>query len=161
MKKKVFIISFIVLIIDEISKLIIEAILPLNNSIKIINNFFNLTYVHNEGAAWSILNGQRFILIIISLLALIFLYKYLHDFKENKRNTLAFGLLFGGIIGNLFDRLIFGYVRDFLDFKIFGYNYPIFNISDICIFLGTILLLIATFKGEDYGSSSKRISSHR
>ena len=143
------------------SKLFCDLLLNLNEPVKIINNFFNITYVHNEGAAWSILSGQRFILILISLIAIIFLYKYLNDFKENKRNIIAFGLLFGGIFGNLYDRLFLGYVRDFLDFNIFGYNYPIFNISDICIFIGTILIIIACIKGEDYGSSRKNKYSHR
>ena len=85
--------------------------------------------MQNEGAAWSIFSGQRIILILIGLISLYFINKYIKDFKENKRNILAFGLLIGGIVGNLLDRMFLGYVRDFLDFKIFGYDYPIFNLA--------------------------------
>ena len=161
MKKKILIVSFIVLILDQISKLIIGLNLTLNKSIVVINNFFNLTYVYNDGAAWSIMGGKRFILIIIGFISLYIIYTFIKDFKDNKRNILAFGLLIGGILGNLFDRIFLGYVRDFLDFKIFGYNYPIFNIGDIGIFIGVILLIVALIKGEDNGSKSSKKFKNR
>ena len=59
-------------------------------------------------------------------------------FKENKRNIIAFSLIFGGLLGNLIDRIIYGYVVDYLRFIIFGYNFPIFNLADICFSLGDI-----------------------
>ena len=156
MKKKILYLSIIVLILDQLSKILCDMFLELNKPVSIINSFFSINYVQNEGAAWSIFSGQRIVLILIGLFALYFINKFIKDFKENKRNILAFGLLIGGILGNLLDRMFLGYVRDFLDFKIFGYNYPVFNISDIGIFLGVLLLIIASFKGEDYGSSSRR-----
>ena len=79
----------------------------------------------------------------------IIIYRFMYVFNKNKRNSVAFGLLFGGISGNLIDRTLLGYVRDFLDFKIFNYNYPIFNIADCAVVIGVILLIIAIFKGED------------
>lgn len=130
--------------------------MELNQSIKIINNFFNITYVHNEGAAFSILTGQRYVLIFIGVISLYMFFKYLDTFKENKRNIITFSLLIGGVIGNLFDRVVYGHVIDFLDFKIFGYNYPIFNVADIFIFFAVIFLIVAIIKGEDYGSSSRK-----
>lgn len=126
-----------------------------NQSITIIKDFFYITFVNNEGAAFSMLTGQRYILIFISLFALFLFYKYIDTFKKNKRNTLAFSLLIGGLLGNLFDRVVFGYVKDFLDFRIFKYNFPVFNLADIFIFLGVVLLIFAIIKGEDYGNSSK------
>lgn len=150
------IISFVFFLLDFISKTIISKLLNVNESINIISNFFNITYAHNEGAAFSMLSGQKYILIIISIFALILFYKYIDSFKNNKKNILAFSLLLGGLIGNLYDRLIYGYVKDFLDFRIFGYNYPVFNLADTFIFCGTVLLIIAIFKGEDYGSSSNK-----
>lgn len=161
MKKKIYIISFIVLIFDQISKIICDAFLKLNDPIVIIKDFFNITYVQNDGAAWSILKNQRILLILIGIVALYFIYKFIVDFKENKRNTLAFGLLIGGILGNLLDRIFLGYVRDFLDFEFFGYNYPIFNLGDICICIGVILLLIASIKGEDYGEVRRKKFKNR
>lgn len=133
----IFIIVLVVLI-DQISKLIVGNILGLNESVKIIDNFFYITNVNNYGAAFNIFNGNTIFLILIALIMLYMLYKY---FKDNNINILV-----GGIIGNLIDRIIYGYVRDFLDFRIFGYNYPIFNISDICICIGIFILIIKELK---------------
>lgn len=156
MYKKITLISIIVFILDQISKYFIQNLIPLNESIKVIKNFFYLTYVHNEGAAWSLFFKQRLFLIIISIFALYVIIKYLKNFTNNKRNTIAFGLLIGGILGNFFDRVIFGYVKDFLDFRLFKYNYPIFNISDIAIFCGVVLIIYAIIKGEDHEDISRR-----
>lgn len=155
MNKKIAIISIIVFILDQATKYIIESLINLNQSIKVIKNFFYLTYVHNEGAAWSLFLKQRIFLIVISILALYVIIKYLKNFTQNKRNMVAFGLLIGGILGNFFDRLVFGYVKDFLDFRLFNYNYPIFNISDIAIFFGVILVIYAIIKGEDHEDINK------
>ena len=157
MKRKISLFTLIFLSIDIISKLIIDNFFNLNETKVIINNFFSLTKVYNTGASWNILAGYRLILILITLIILALLIIYQNKFKENKRNILAFSLLYGGIIGNLLDRLIQGYVIDFFDFNIFGYDYPVFNIADICIVFGIILLIIAIVKKEDEnGSSSKK-----
>ena len=155
MKKKIYIISFIVLIFDQVSKIICDLYLPLNKENIIIDNFFSIMYVQNEGAAWSILTGKRILLILIGVASLYLLNSFVSDFKKSKINNIAFGLLIGGILGNLLDRIFLGYVRDFQYFKIFGYSYPIFNISDIGIFIGVILLIFACIKESVYGSSSR------
>ena len=154
MKKKVTIISIIVLIIDQLSKVLINNNIELNKSITIINNFFNLTYVHNEGAAFSILNGKRLLFIIIAFIAIYFLYSFINDFKNNRRNILAFSLIIGGIIGNLLDRIIYNGVIDYLDFKIFTYDAPIFNLADTFIFFGVVLILFEGLKGDKNGNRS-------
>lgn len=157
MKRRISLFTLIFLSIDIISKLIIDNFFNLDETKVIINNFFSLTKVYNTGASWNILAGHRLILIMITLIILVLLFLYLNKFKENKRNILAFSLLYGGIIGNLLDRLIYGYVIDFFDFNIFGYDYPVFNIADICIVFGIILLVIAILKKEDEnGTSSKK-----
>ena len=148
MKKKILSGSFIVAIIDLISKLIVSSYLTNGQSLNIIDNFFRITYVYNDGAAWSILRGGRVLFILLGILGIYLLLKYQKDYKENKRNILAFSMLIGGILGNLFDRLIFGYVRDFLDFKIFNYDYPIFNLADSFIVIGIILLIFIEFRKE-------------
>lgn len=155
MNKKILIITIIVFILDQLSKGIISVYLNLNQSINILGDFFSLTYVNNTGAAWSIFSKHTYMITLIGMASVLLIIKYMNSFKKNNRNELAFGLLLGGIAGNLLDRLFFGYVRDFFDFKIFSYNYPIFNISDIAIVIGVMLLIVAILKGEDYGSKSR------
>jgi len=149
MNKNVSILGVVLIIVDQILKLVISGLIPLGESIEVIKNFFYITYVNNYGGAWSILNNQVVYLVIITIIVLFMLIKYMSKFKVNIRNEIAFGLLFGGIFGNLIDRVCFGFVKDFLDFKIFGYNFPVFNFADIAIFFGVILLGIAIIKGED------------
>lgn len=158
MNKKIFAVAIITLLIDQISKGVVEIYCELGKKITIIKDFFNITYYQNSGAAWSLFDNKRILIIIISLIAMIIIYRFMYVFKKNKRNNIAFGLLFGGIVGNLVDRVLFGYVRDFLDFYIIKYDYPVFNVADIAIVIGIILLIVAVLKGEDVvdANSSKR-----
>lgn len=149
MKKRILILAIIFFVIDILLKLLIDFNMPLDKSIILIPHFFNLTKVYNYGASWSFLSGYNILLIIITIIMLIILYNYQKRFKENIRNIIAFSLLYGGIWGNLLNRLVYGYVIDFLDFKIFGYDFPIFNFADIWIVLGILLLFIAILKKED------------
>ena len=149
--KKVYIFALISLIIDQIVKILVSNYLILGQTIKIINNFFYLTYVQNKGAAFSILIGYRYILIIITFIFLYYLYKCIKKQKNlNKLEIISYGLLLGGIKGNLIDRIIYGYVIDYFDFMIFNYNFPIFNLADSFIVIGCIILVINSYlKGED------------
>ena len=118
-------------------------------SIVIIKNFFNLTYVENTGAAFSILENNTIFLILITFVTLFLIYKFLLKNKEfNKLEIITYSLLIGGIIGNLIDRIVYGYVIDYLEFIILNRHMPIFNFADICIVIGTILFLILTIKEE-------------
>lgn len=156
MQKKIIIYSIIFFILDLISKVIVNDFLGLTESITVINNFFYLTNVHNLGAAWSLFSGQRILLIVIGMAALFFIFRWINDFKNNNKNIWAFSLLISGLLGNLFDRIIYGYVRDFLDFRFGSYNYPVFNLADTFIFCGVIVLILAIIKGEENGSKSNR-----
>ncbi len=100
------------------------------------------------------LSGHLIVIIITSIIVLVFLYFYQKHFKENNRNMIGFSMLYAGIIGNLFDRVVHGYVIDFLDFKIFSYDYPVFNLADIFISVGAILIIIAILKKEDVNEIS-------
>ena len=143
--------------IDILSKIVIDNFLSLNESIIIINNFFRITKAYNYGASWSILSGYQLILILVSIIALILLVIYSKIFTFNNRNNIAFSMLYAGILGNLLNRIFLGYVIDFFDFKIFNYDYPIFNMADIFIVISTFLIIIAILKKEDEnGISSKR-----
>ena len=143
-------ISLILFLIDQISKLLVVKLIDINNPIEIIKNFFYLTYTHNTGAAFSILTGQRIFLIVIAIIILIILFNYLRKNKiERKVDKIAFSLIIGGSLGNLLDRIVRGYVIDFIDVKIFGYNFPVFNLADTFIVIGVILLLITLTRKEE------------
>lgn len=145
--KKILGLSSIFLIIDILFKLVVKNILVVNESIKVINNFFYITYVKNTGAAWSILSGKQLFLIIFSIIIILILIIYLIKKKEyNKFEIIGYSLLLAGAIGNLIDRVVYGYVIDYLNFYIFNYNFPIFNIADCCIVIGIMLLFIDTWR---------------
>lgn len=147
--KKILWLSLMVVIIDQLIKIIISKTIIINESITLINNFFLITNVRNIGAAFSMLSGNRIFLILISFLALIIIYIFcIKEKKLKKIEILIYILLIGGIIGNLVDRIIHGYVIDYLEFKIMNYNAPIFNFADICIVIGCLLLGLVTIKEE-------------
>lgn len=147
--KKILPISLLLIVIDQIIKILVINKMALQQSIIVINNFFNITYVRNTGAAWSILSGNVLLLIMISVLALVTIYYYLIKDKDlNKIDIVSYSMLIGGIIGNLIDRIVHGYVIDYLDFKIFNYNFPIFNIADTLIVISIIIIGISLIVGE-------------
>jgi len=144
------IISIILLCIDQISKLLVVNLLTKTDSITIIKNFFYLTYINNDGAAFSILVGKRIFLILIAVLVTVMLIRYIKKNNiQNKLELVSISLIIGGSLGNLMDRVIRGYVIDFLDFKIFNYNFPIFNLADTFIVIGVILLLLKEIRKEN------------
>ena len=155
MKKKVLIFSSILFLIDQISKIILDKVLVLGESHTIFEKFLYITKAYNDGVSFSMLTGKRFLVILISIAVMIFLFFYMKKFKESKKNIIAFSLVFGGLFGNLLDRLIHGYVIDFIDFYIFNYNYPIFNFADSFICIGILIILYSIYMGEDNEDNSK------
>lgn len=156
MKKKSLIIATIIIIIDQILKILIDNILSVNESIKVVPNIFYITKVYNTGAAWSLFDGSQKVLIIIAIVAFFVLLKYQSTFVENKRNILAFAFIYGGLVGNLLDRVIYSYVIDYLHIFIINYSFPIFNLADVVIVIGFILVIIAIIKGEENVDSKRR-----
>lgn len=128
---------------DQLTKVIVDQTLELGGSYSIIENFFYFTYYHNSGAAWGIFQGHMNLFFMVSLVATIGIVYYFFQ-TESYHKLTRFGLvvLFSGMVGNLIDRVAFGYVRDFIDFIIFGYNFPIFNIADMAITIGVGLILL-------------------
>ena len=129
--------------------------IDLHESIKVIKNFFYLTYTRNTGAAFSILEDGRILFLVVTVIALLFINKYMNKEDIKGIDNIIYGMIIGGILGNLLDRIVYGYVIDFLDFKIFGYNYPVFNLADTFIVVGAILLIITGIY-KDY--KKKKIS---
>ena len=150
MKKitKIGIISFIIVLIDQIIKIIVDKNLSFADSFNIIDRVLYITNVHNEGAAWSILNGNVILLIFISIIALVAIIAYLKNTKMDSLDEILYGVLIGGIIGNLIDRVLYRYVIDYIGVIIFEYYFPIFNFADMCIVISVIIMLIKSFKED-------------
>jgi signal peptidase II len=142
MKKSIFLLSGIVALIDQIVKLLAINYLAGASSVTVINNFFYLTYVENTGAAWGILSGNRWFLVIISILAIYAIIKYfLLDINIAKIEFVAYVLILGGIMGNMISRIIYGYVIDYTDFRFGTYQFPVFNIADTAMVIGVFLVI--------------------
>ena len=132
--------------LDQVTKNLIWYCFRLGEAVQIWPGFFQIRYIRNEGAAWGILQGQRWPLILLSVVMLIVL-------NRNKSIANEFGwlgaaslvMLSGGIVGNLIDRVRFGYVIDFLDFSYGGRHFPAFNVADSAICIGVALYFVASF----------------
>jgi len=151
--------TLVCLLVDQISKQWVATQMDLYQSIEILP-FFNLTYVHNLGAAFSFLADQGgwqrwFFTAIASIASIVFIVWLAKTPKENKILGIAFALLLSGALGNLIDRVLFGYVIDFLDFYLGSYRWPAFNVADSMIFIGAALMIIDSFKNQPEKSQSK------
>ncbi len=148
-KKLIYTVALFFLLLDQVIKFIITKNLVLMEEIPIIKNFFSIYYLKNTGAAFSIFGNKTLFLIIISILCLIFLKYYIKKLKRVTRLTIvSLGIMIGGIVGNLFDRIIYKSVIDYLSFSFGNYNFPVFNLADIGITIGAVLLLIDLIKEE-------------
>ncbi len=147
-----FIYVMIFIIFDQVVKFIcLEKLKPLG-SIKIIDNFFYLTYVENRGAAFGMLQGARWIFIAIAIIATIFCIYYYNKLPKNKLlplGKLSIIFIASGAIGNMIDRLFRGYVVDMFHFIFWGKEFAVFNVADIFVCLGTFLLAIVIIFSEE------------
>jgi len=141
--------SLVFLIIDQIIKFYLSSKMILNQSTILIKNFLNINYVRNTGAAFSLFRDRTWLLIIIGIIAVISLMIYINKLGDlNDYDMFSYSLLLGGILGNLIDRIIHGYVIDYISLNIFGYHFPIFNFADMCIVISVILIFISGIKGD-------------
>ena len=141
----IIILSIIFLIVDQITKILVVNSLVPGENIEIIKNIFNIIYTNNTGAAFSILLGKRIFLIVVAVLIIGVLLYYIKRNKiDKKRDIIALSFVIGGSLGNLIDRIVRGYVIDFISIKIGNYNFPIFNVADILIVIGVFLLLLSS-----------------
>lgn len=136
-----------IIILDQLSKFIVQQKLDLGQIIPIIPSFFNLTYVLNPGAAFGFLSGASAafrgpFFITISVLAVLFILYYRSRHREiGVLPSVALALILGGALGNLIDRLRLGMVVDFLDFYYRSYHWPAFNLADSAITVGVALMI--------------------
>lgn len=146
LKKKIIVLTIILILLDQITKLLVTLNINLNTGISLIPSFFSLVYVQNTGAAWGMFSSGTIILALLSVIFLAFFVKYIIDRKDmDNFEVVISSMLIGGIVGNLIDRLVRGYVVDFFSFKIFSYNFPIFNVADCFIVISIILLLFKIY----------------
>ena len=147
--KSILFFGIIFAIIDQIVKIVLSNKMIINQTFIIIKNFFSITLVHNTGAAFSILMGSRWLLSLIGIAALIGLIIYILKLEViDDIDIFIYSLLFGGILGNLLDRLMRGYVIDYLSFNFGEYYFPIFNFADICIVIAIMIMLFRMIKED-------------
>ena len=133
--------------LDQYTKSIVLNYFELYQSKTIIDGFFSLTYVQNFGAGFSIMQNARTTFLIITPICLVG-FTYLFIKSNDKLSKTALLLMISGTIGNFIDRIVRVYVVDFLDFIIFGWDFPIFNVADIFLTIGVCLYIIALIKEE-------------
>ena len=152
---KYYIGGVLLIIADQVTKYLIRANMTVGESIKVIGDFFRITYIRNSGAAFSILEGQRFLLLHIPVIVIVAVIWYLQKHKNIQTGVLICAtMIISGGIGNLIDRALFGEVTDMLDFSIFP---PVFNLADICVTVGCFLLvIIVIFSGGSLEKQNKK-----
>ncbi len=152
-------ILFVILLVvlDQASKIyltLVNKTSPID--LEVIRGFFRITYTCNDGAAFSILKGKRVFFIIMTIIVVFLIVYYLLKNKVYWVEKYSLLLIISGAVGNLIDRIMYGYVIDFLDFIIFGYDFPVFNIADSFITIGAIGLIISILflnkEGENAGN---------
>lgn len=147
--KNVYVISLILVIIDQFIKAVVSYNMHLYDTFTLIKDFLDINLVHNTGAAFSFLQGGRVLFIVIALIVILIISMYINSNDDvDKKKTLIYSLLLGGIVGNLIDRIIHGYVIDYISFTIINYKFPVFNFADICIVIAVIIALIFTVKED-------------
>ena len=143
------VIVFVCVLLDQLTKSYISKTVEYASKIPVIERFFYISNVHNYGAGFSILQNARVFLSAVSILVICALAYMLYRSEKNKPyENICYILILSGALGNLIDRIRFSYVVDFLDFYIFGYNFPVFNVADCFITVGCFLLLIISVLGD-------------
>jgi len=144
-------VSVSIVVLDQILKFAIANALEPGQSVPVIKNIFHITLVQNTGAAFGILKNQAVLFIAISIIAILLVLYYLPKLgKKDKFAKVSFALILGGAAGNLIDRLRFGYVIDFIDFRI----WPVFNVADSALTIGVLLLAIELLRKKKYASDT-------
>ena len=140
--------SFLLFGMDRLSKNLIVSHLPLYESIPIVQDFFHLTHVANTGALFGLMAGMAaplrgivFITIPVLAIVLILIFQY-RSAEDELPLQIGLSLILGGAMGNLYDRIVYGHVVDFLDFSVAGHHWPAFNLADSSICLGVFTLIL-------------------
>lgn len=150
--------SLIILIADQVTKLIVKDRFELRESISVIGDFFRLTYIENPGMAFGIQLGSPAFFTAFASIASLIIFVYLYRIRQEKFiSRFALAIILGGAIGNLIDRFAYGQVVDFLDFGIGDTRWPIFNIADSSVTVGMILLLSIVLFEKETGAEAQAV----
>lgn len=145
----VFAIGLVVLVLDQLSKFLVRGALYYGESVPVLDGFFNLVYVRNTGAAWGMFGDRTHLLILLALVIAVLVVVFRKQmFGMLKGRDWIMGLLIGGILGNLIDRIRFGWVTDFLDFHIGSHHFPSFNVADSAICIAMALYLFMSYLSD-------------
>ena len=153
--RRIAAVAAVIFVLDQISKALVISLFAANQEKVLLDGFFKFVRWHNNGAAWSLFNDNNFLLALVSALALAGLIKWRRHFDVDKlAGQMAIGLIIGGILGNLLDRLVHGYVVDFLRFYMYQSDgreigFPAFNIADSAICVGVGLLILTAWMAEN------------
>lgn len=137
--------------LDQLTKLIIARNIRLYDSVKILPGFFNLSHIHNKGAVFGFFSrsGSQSVFLLLTVASLaalcLVIYYFIRVPAEKMLLKMSFSLILAGALGNLLDRIVRGYVIDFLDFYIGRHHWPFFNVADMCITIGALLLVFTFF----------------
>ena len=142
-----FVATLAVIIADRLTKIFFSGLLALGESLPVIPRVFHITLVHNTGIAFGFFKDQGVVFIIVPVIAVILLVFNIYYYRQNhavidRRYVVAFCLILGGALGNLFDLMVFGYVIDFIDFRV----WPVFNIADSAITIGAVIIAWQCFQ---------------
>ncbi|ABQ28457.1 signal peptidase II [Geotalea uraniireducens] len=152
-------VSILVIGIDQATKLFVNKVMDLHSSITVVQNFFNITYMRNKGAAFSFLSNFNYripFFILVSLVAVVVIISVIYKLRpDQKFAALSLSLILSGALGNLIDRVRLGEVIDFLDAHWYEHHWPAFNVADSAICVGVFLLAIDMFLEEQRQKKQK------
>ncbi|MBO5313255.1 MAG: signal peptidase II [Clostridia bacterium] len=146
MKKIITLISIICasVLLDQLTKLLVLSFMELGQSIEVIPGVLNITYIQNKGAAFGMLQNHRWVFMVVSTVAIIALGVYLFRFcKERMMMKVGIAVIIGGGIGNMIDRVAYGFVVDMIDFCPFDFWIWIFNVADACVCVGAGVVILS------------------
>ncbi len=142
--------TIVVVVLDQITKYLVTLKFHLSDSLELVPGYFSLTYIRNIGAAWGMLGGWNGALVALSAVIMVLLIIFRRSFlTDSLIHRISLGLMLGGIAGNLFDRIRYQYVVDFLDFYWKNHHFPAFNVADSAICVGVGLYMISSFLAHD------------
>jgi signal peptidase II len=143
-----YLVAALVLVVDQVTKLRIAGTMSLHQSRPVLGDFFQLTYVHNDGAAFGLDLGGRWAFVAVTVLVSAFIVLYYARSERAPMARWALAMILGGALGNLVDRIRLGEVIDFLHVSVAGFSWPIFNVADIGVSVGVGLLALHLFRKE-------------